>query len=105
MAKLHAAGEVEADEGENRADEEQADGGELELGLNEVGAEAQEEHDGGGPDEEGLALLRGEEVAGDVLNPAVGAEFDRADEGVSDEEDKEQDGADGELADHCRGKP
>ena len=96
---LHAAGEVQADVGEHSANEEEADGGELQLGFNEVGAEAEGEHDGGGPDEEGLALFGREEVAGDVLDPAVGAEFDRADEGVGDEEDEEEDGAEGELAD------
>ena len=41
-----------------------------------------------------LALLGGEEVAGDVLDPAVRAEFDRADQSVGDEEDEEQERAD-----------
>jgi hypothetical protein len=37
------------------------------------------------------------------VNPAVGAEFDRANQGVGDEKDKEQNGANGELADHSSG--
>ena len=43
-----------------------------------MGAEAQREHDERGVEEEELALLRREEVAGDVLDPGVGAELDRA---------------------------
>ena len=57
-------------------------------------AEAQAEHEQRGEDEEDLALFRGEDVAGDVLNPAVRAELHGADEGVGDEEDEEQEGAD-----------
>ena len=57
----------------------------LRLLLDEMGAEAQREHEQGGEDEEDLALRRREDVAGDVLNPAIGAEFDGADEGMGDE--------------------
>ena len=67
--------------------------------FNEVGTEPESEHDGGGVEEEELPLVWGEEVAGDALNPSVGSEFDCADEGVSDEEDEENDGAEGELRD------
>ena len=41
----------------------------------------------------------GQDVAGDVLNPAVGAEFDRADKGVGDEEDEQQENANREAGD------
>ena len=68
-----------------------------------MGAEAQAEHDGRGPDEEHLALLGGEEVAGDGFDPAVGAEFDRADEGVGQEQHEEQEGAEREACDHADG--
>ena len=65
-----------------------------------MSAETQAEHDCGGPEEECFALFRGEQVAGDVLNPAVRAEFDCTDEGVSHEEHKEHDRTEGELGDH-----
>jgi hypothetical protein len=81
---------VEADSGEHRANKEQADGGKLEGLLDPVGAEAQAEHDGGGPEGRAPCPARGEQVAGDVLNPAVRAEFDSADEGVRHEEHEEQ---------------
>ena len=68
-----------------------------------MGAEAQAEHDGRGPDEEHLALLGGEEVAGDGFDPAVGAEFDRADDGVGEEEHEQEEGADREARDHADG--
>ena len=61
------------------ADEEQADRRELEVLLDEVGAEAQREHQQRREHEQDLALRRRQDVAGDVLNPAVGAELDRAD--------------------------
>ena len=47
--------------------------------LDEVRAEAQREHQQRREHEEDLALRRRQDVAGDVLNPAVGAELDRAD--------------------------
>ena len=68
-----------------------------------MGAEAEAEHDGRGQDEEDLTLFRGEEVARDGFDPAVGAKLDRADEGVGDEEHEEEEGADGEAGDDADG--
>ena len=45
-----------------------------------------------------FALLRGKDVAGDVLNPAVRAEFHRADQRVGDEEDEEEKRAERETS-------
>ncbi len=67
--------------------------------FDEVSAEAQTEHDGGGVEEQELPLVRSEEVSGDAFDPAIGAEFDGADEGVRDEKDEEDDRAEGELGD------
>ena len=51
---------------------------------------AHPEHDGRSPDEEELTLLGREEVAGDVLNPTVGAELNRANQGMGDEEHEKE---------------
>ena len=101
--RRHRAGQIQADAGDDRADEQQADRRKLQRSFDEVGTEAQAEHDGRSPDEQILALLRGEQVAGDVLNPAVGAEFDGADQGVRDEQDEQQDRAEGKLRDDADG--
>ena len=69
----------------------------FEVLLDEVGAEAQREHQQRREHEEDLALRRRQDVAGDVLNPAVGAELDRADQRVGDEQHEQQHRADGEV--------
>src|SRR5690606_22790072 len=76
------------------------DRGELELALDPVGAEAQAEHHRAGEDEEHLAEARSEDGAVDVFDPRVGAELERAEDGVGDEEDEEQPVADGEAGQH-----
>jgi len=51
---------------------------ELWLTLYEIDAKAQRKHRGGRQDEEELALFRRENIAGDVLNPSVGAQLHRS---------------------------
>ena len=61
----------------------------------------QREHDERGDDEQDLAFARGQDVAGDVLNPAVGAELDRADQQVRDEQHEQQERAEREVRQHA----
>ena len=66
-----------------------------------MGREAQGEHKQRGEDEKNLALSRRQDVAGDVLNPIVGAQLNRAHECVRDEEDKQKQRANRELRQHA----
>ena len=67
------------------------------------GAEAKREHDERRVEEEQFAFSRGEEVARDIFDPGIRAEFDRADEGVGEEEDEEEERAEREARDDADG--
>ena len=47
-----------------------------------------------------FAFAGTEQIAGDVLNPTVGAELDRTDQGMGDEENKKKKGTNGEFRHH-----
>ncbi len=86
----HVAGNVQADAGKDRADQQDTYRGKLQLALDEMRAEAKTEHDGRGPHEEELALLRGQDIARDVLDPAIGTELNRTHEGMRDKQAEQQ---------------
>jgi hypothetical protein len=88
--------QVQTDAGENGTGQQDSHGRESEALFNEVRAEPQEEHQQRSVHEEQLAFAGAQDIAGDVLNPTVGAEFDGANQGVGDEEHEEQPGAHGE---------
>ena len=63
-----------------RADEQDADRRQAHA-LDRAGAEAQAEHHRRREDEQDVALVRRQQVAGDAADPRVGAEFDGAEGG------------------------
>ena len=62
---------------------------------------ASQEMEEEGEDEEDLALCGCEDGTGDVLNPAVSAEFNGSDHCMDDEQDEQQPMADGKLGDRA----
>jgi len=79
------------------AAEQDADRRETDPLLDEVGREPQREHDRRREDEQDLAFGGRQDVAGDVLDPSVGAELDRAEHRVRDEQHEQQERADREA--------
>jgi len=62
-----------------------------------MGAEPQREHERRRVEEEDLPLAGRKNVAGDVLNPAIGPSSTAADHGVGDEQNEKQPCADEKL--------
>ena len=88
----------------NRADEEQAN--RIDPMHDRPGKEPQGEHQHVGPDESELGIGRAfQHPFGDVGDPAIGAEFNVADQGMNQIEEREQDTAECELRGDGEGQP
>src|SRR5258707_6678293 len=97
------AREIQAYAGQGRPQTQQPDRTNLKSFINETRTEWQAEHQRGGPDEKPFALRRTKDVACNILNPTVSAQLNRADQGVRDKQNEQQDRTNRKTGHHADG--